>query len=193
MSNMYEMRVKVMNAPLLNLMRLKGLNSAADLSRVTGVCQASLGRMLNLKTAAFSTKGEVLKPVSVVAEYFNVLPECLFPDDNVYISLDQNTFSRQLSGEALARLSISTADPLQLVSHSQESKMVTIDTITETLNERERDMVKRRFEDGETFKEIAGIYNLSSIRVNQIITKATRKLKARATANNPLWAQFNDE
>ena len=81
-NNTYEVRVKVMNAPLLNLMRANGMNTASDLSKKTGVDQNSIGKMLNLKVGAFNSQGNAYAPVKVIADYFRVLPDCLFPEDN---------------------------------------------------------------------------------------------------------------
>ena len=45
----YELTLKIRNAPLLNVMREMGYNTAAELSRASGITQVTIGEMLNLK------------------------------------------------------------------------------------------------------------------------------------------------
>lgn len=189
MNKEYELRLKIMNGLLLELMKLKGLKTAADLSNACGVNQVQVGKMLNLKTSAYNKYGEIRPAVALVADYFAVIPEMIFPEDNIYNPMTSNEIIKHADKNDLLRLSGGESlSPEFLLEREQSEKLCSIDSITSSLSDREGLIIKMRFEDGSTYRHIGNAIGVSLERVRQIEFRAIRKMRKDSSKNKPEWS-----
>lgn len=87
----YEVQVRVKNNWLLTAMRRKGCETAADLSRLTGVNQGTIGDLLNLSTTFMLQNGEWKKSVLMISAALCCLPEELAPPQHIEDPLEKTT------------------------------------------------------------------------------------------------------
>ena len=93
----FNVTFKVRNNNLLSLMRMFGYETAADLSRASGVQQFDIGLYLNLKKAPLKSDGEYTVAVKNLASFFKVIEEDLFPKDFLDKALQKNQVEREYS------------------------------------------------------------------------------------------------
>ena len=93
----FNVTFKVRNNKLLSLMRMFGYETAADLSRASGVAQVNIGLYLNLKKAPLSPNNKFRPSVVKLAAFFKVLEEDLFPKDFLDKALQKNQVEREYS------------------------------------------------------------------------------------------------
>jgi RNA polymerase sigma factor (sigma-70 family) len=93
----FNVTFKVRNNKLLSLMRMFGYETAADLSRASGVAQVNIGLYLNLKKAPLSSNNKFRPSVVKLAAFFKVLEEDLFPKDFLDKALQKNQVEREYS------------------------------------------------------------------------------------------------
>lgn len=167
----YLVEVKVKNNNLALLMRDAGISSAAELAKKSDVSPGQVGDILNLKKAATNKDGSIRAPVQKIADFFNVLPEHLFPEECFCDPLHTNKAEFEASYLYMASVSNSIG------FEANE----TILNVIDTLNPREADVIRRRFgldgNDRETLDDIGRSYDISKERVRMIESKALRKLR----------------
>ena len=77
-----------------------------------------------------------------------------------------------------------------------ENQLAGLEMAIETLSPREQKMVKLYFEDEKTLQEIGKIFNLTMSRIQQIVTKAIRKLRTptrvKMIKNGPRYKDIQD-
>lgn len=93
----YEVQVRVKNNWLLTAMRRKGCETAADLSRLTGVNQGTIGDLLNLSTTFMLQNGEWKKSVLMISAALCCLPEELAPPQHIEDPLEKNNATFEAS------------------------------------------------------------------------------------------------
>ena len=177
----YNVQVKVRNNYLLQMMRERGYETAAELSRATGVSPSDIGDFLNLKEAAIGKYG-VRKPVFRICEILGCEPEDIFPKDHLYTPLQKNKAEVLLGLDDIKGL-VSPTHAESLTESLERSGA--INDAMEELTTRERSVLEMRHGfDGptKTLKEIANELGLSGTRIRDIEQKALRKLR------HPKWA-----
>ena len=190
----YVLQIKIKNAPMLNIMRAHGINTAAELHRASGVCQGSIGNLLNLKQAPINKSGRWSEPVLKIAEYLRVTPDMLFPEQHLTKALKRNTIEGEVTFEEMGQL-VSTAG-INYISESieNETRNERLDKLEEclgTLAAREREILEMRFGinrypgGGKTYEQIAQKFAVTRERVRQIEQKALRKLRMPHRMNAP--------
>ena len=172
----YELQIAVKNAPLLNLMRENGYETAADLSRACGISQKYIGDILNLKKPLFTKRGEVNIHAQKIADFFRVMPDMLYPENHHFEGLDKNKASVQIEAEQMFALThIVETDPEALLEHQQ---MIDVTTdVLDSLSSKEKDVLHKRFQEEMTYQQIASFYNVSNAWIQQIEQRAMRKLR----------------
>jgi len=175
----YLLTLKVQNAPLFKVMKNAGYETVAELSRACGVHQTAIGKIANLKMAAFLSDGITVRPVVlVVAKHLNVHFSQLFPVDHLMLTLEENTFKAEVTTDQLEQLTIGTTDPARLLEEMETiGRDVFGDIISAgQLTEREKRVLRMRIDENMTLGEIAKVFDVSRERARQIIKKALRKL-----------------
>jgi DNA-binding CsgD family transcriptional regulator len=179
----YLVTVKIQNNYLWQKMQLWGIETAAQLGRETGVNQVTVGKILNLKTPAYTKAGILFAGVQKLCNFFSCEVEDLFPQQHIEKSLPTNKMQVQADMDQLMpkHLLEGSKDPAELLSWDQESELVgEIYDILACLTQNEHKVINMRLGlDGEsyTLKETGEELGLSRERVRQIEAKAFRKLR----------------
>ena len=180
----YSVEIKIKNARVLRLMRLAGCNTAADLSKLSGVSQSTIGHIINLKTSPMSRLTGTWTPIVLkLADALNCMPDDMFSDHQRTSFLANNKRSIEMS-EA----------EVELLMDSREQAMLPDDAVFETeqrnaiaaildtaLSPRQSLVLKARLgfdQDGEkTLQELGETLGVGRERVRQIEIAALEKLK----------------
>ena len=173
----YRLELKVRNNYLLSLMDDRGIKTAAELHRLTGVEQSSIGAILNLKVTPFRKDGDLILSVSRLIDFFYCGVEDIFPPQHIEEALGQNKFEAELSKDELLTLSSPGLTTLQL----QDLK-IDLKKAKECLSDREREMIDMRFNRQMTYKEIGIAFDIGSERVRQIEQRSLRKIRGTVVA-----------
>lgn len=175
----YELQLKIKNAPLLNLMRASGYNTAAELSRACDVDQTRIGDLLNLKRPLY-TRNKIPETFQKIADFLCVHPEELVPPNHLHEPLTKNQVAKQVYSSQLQQLSTSaTQDPAHLLEFFEtESRDTFVDMIKDTsLTDREKRILTLYFQEEKTYKEIGNLIGVTAARIRIITHNALRKLR----------------
>ena len=180
MQNEYLIEIKVKNNVLYSLMEAKRISTAAELSRATSVAQSIIGKYLNLKMTALKQNGEPTNAAYLLAAFFNVDPEHLFPVNHYYESLEDNKGITSASFESINDLSIGDNNLLSnSVDFDNEELKKSVDDALLLIRPREAETLKLRFGIDcklHTLDEVGRILNVTRERVRQLEAKALKKL-----------------
>jgi RNA polymerase sigma factor (sigma-70 family) len=183
----YLLQIKIKNAPMMNMMRANGLDTGADLSRLSNVSEGEIGLYLNLKKVPIKKSGEWRISVLKIADSLRVLPDMLFPKQHITKALQTNQVEGQVSFEDIGHL-IDSCDVFvdrlseSITDEAREDALDMLDECLGTLAIREEKVLKRRFGIGIystplNLDEVAQNFSISRERVRQIEAKALRKLR----------------
>ena len=104
----YRIEVRVKNNILYKLMKGKGIETVAELSRLCGVSLPLLYNYMNLKKIPYSNEkqakeGEFKNSVLILAEYFEVTPYEMFPIQHLDKPLLTNKAESEMSFEEITQ------------------------------------------------------------------------------------------
>jgi RNA polymerase sigma factor (sigma-70 family) len=181
--NDYIVQVAVKNGPMLRAMRLAGFETAAELSRASGVGNTQIGKYLNLQVPPITKRGDWSASVLKIAKTLRALPEDLFPPQHVRAALPNNRAEFEASLDDLERLATRT-DLDEKIMLEQVTQTL-LDSL-ETLPPRSRRAVDIRYGltsgHPKTLSEVGKDLGVCTERAKQIIEAALRKLRlSRAT------------
>jgi len=183
----YEIQIAVKNAPLLNMMRENGYETAAELSRACGVSQNSIGGMLNLKNPLYTKHGQVNATAQKIADFFKVLPDMLYPEGQHFEGLNKNKASVQVEAEQMFALTnMAETDPEMLLEHDQ--MIAATNEMINGLTWRQQKVLKMRFVEEKTLEECSQELSVTRERIRQIEQKALRIM--RHPTNSEQLRQF---
>jgi len=165
-----------------------GIKSAAELSHKSGISQSQVGSLLNFKMSPRKRKnGEWRFATLRICKALNYTPEELFPT-----YLDYEILTNEISAFVEhAQLSGTTQKQLGPSEECEQTELCdTIDQVLDTLQERERIILKARIWEGRSLGEIGGMLNVSREAVRFIEAKALRKLRhpERLSKLEEAWA-----
>jgi DNA-directed RNA polymerase sigma subunit (sigma70/sigma32) len=146
----YLLQIKIKNAPMMNIMRLNGIESASELCRASGVSQGPIGDFLNLKEVPLMQTGEWKPSVLKLAEFLKVLPDMLFPEQHITKALKTNKLEGEVSVEDIGCLIDSSGvvtDQLgeAIASEAENDTLDKLESCLGTLATRERKVLEKRF------------------------------------------------
>ena len=177
----YSIEVKVKNNYLLTQMRSRGYKTASELSKDSGIHQAVIGKMLNLKVAPVNRYGRVKTPVKRLIDFLGVDVEDIFPPQNILNPLEVNQAKIELNlSEIMSSnfLENKTAEQLLISDQAKGQIYAAIDELKPKL----RKIIELRHGLGDcakehTFEEIGKCTNLSRGRAREGYAKAMRQLR----------------
>jgi RNA polymerase primary sigma factor len=188
----YLVQYKIKNNYLYQHMKRAGMKTAADLSRASGVCQASIGRYLNLKAPARLNNGKFSSPVLKISKALKTLPEDLFPPQHLDKPLETNIGESEINLEEVLLLhqAQNLRNPYNLLE--QKELKVLINKSLNKLPQAWSSVLRMRCGidcDKHTLKKCAESIGVSPERVRQIEAKALRRLRHPARSKNlkPFW------
>jgi len=204
----YRIEVKVKNNLLYKLMKKKGIESVAQLSRKSGVSLPQVYNYMNLKIIPYlnekhAKEGEFKNSVLELAKYLDVTPYEMFPVQHLDKPLLTNKAESEMSFEEITQYILPDGDkplledglyePEQLVF--KEDKHDAITNILKTLTKNEETALRMYYGlDGpeKSHQEIGKYLErdnplissepLTRERVRMIIAKALRKLRHKNRA-----------
>ena len=174
----YRVEMKVKNNLLASAMERKGIASAAELSRQSGIHQAYIGRYLNLQESIYDSRGEYRPHFMQLCEFFNLMPSELYPEAQMAYPLKSNKRVIEADAFELTRIESQACDPALLLE--AESRGDVADTLLGTLPPRSAKVVSMRLGlDGveHTYQQIGDELGVGLERVRQIYAASLRKLR----------------
>jgi len=175
-TNEYAVKVSVRNALILRQMKKLGIKSQTELAMISGLQQMTVSSLIRLLRAPKSKiTGDWTDAAFALSSALRVEPEELWTETQQGMALKKNSYQFDASEEQIQQLS-SDVNPYRLAFDSERSDYVK--KALSTLTPREEFVIRKRFFDGETLKEVGSkIGGVQQERVRQIEAKALRKLK----------------
>ena len=174
----YRVEIKVKNNLLASAMDRKGITSAAELSRQSGITYNQACRYLNLQESIYDYRWEYRPQFVQLCEFFNLMPSELYPEAQMSEPLKTNKKTIEANVNELVRLEADTLDPAKIIE--LDLKHDAVRSMLGSLTKREADVVSLRlgFEGEEhTWQQIGDVYGVSNERVRQVYGKALRKMR----------------
>lgn len=175
--------VTAKNARLLRAMEECGFETAAALSRASGVSQNDIGKLLALKMAP-KRDGEWRRCVLRLSETLRRLPEDLFPPAFVNTPLASNTVSRDIADTDMLALAFRSAPRIGDDPERDEDRRraaIALNHALAALPPKQAEILRLRFglTDGRarTLDEIAAQYGVCRQRIRQHEASALQRLK----------------
>ena len=173
----YLLTLKIQNNYLAKMMESRGIKSAAELQRLSGVSQSDIGKALNLKRPAYSSRG-LNATASSLCDFFMCEVGDIYPPEHLHNPLDQHIFKAEYAYQDNLLEGEGACPSLLLESNDAHGA---IEDMMGYLNERERKAIQMRhgMQDGveSTFRNIGGEFGVSSSRAMEIYNKALRKAR----------------
>ena len=170
--NEYLVKVTIRNNLILRQMKKLGIKTQTELAKLAGLPPATVGMLIGMKRRPLSKlSGEWLDTAFALSAALHVEPEDLWTEKQRGMALDSNTREVSMSEDAVMQLASGDRLERDVIT----SKLVA-DALT-TLKPRERDVIQRRFFDGDTLEEIGNSQGVTREVIRQVEAKALRKLK----------------
>ena len=202
----YRIEVKVKNNVLYKLMKRNGIETVAELARLSGVNIPAVYNYMNLKEIPYSNakqakEGEFKQSVLKLAEFLNVTPYEMFPVQHLDKPLLTNKAESELTFEEITQYILPGEDKPLLEDGLYEAEQILfedakqegVSNLLKTLSKNEEAIMRLFYgldESPKGVKEIArntermsphgvptGKKGISPVRVRQIIARAERKLR----------------
>lgn len=174
----YLLTLKIQNNYLAKMMESKGIKNAAELSRLSGVAQTDIGKILNLKKSAYTKFGVMYSAASSLCDFFMCEIGDIYPPEHLHNPLEQHIFKAEYAYQDNL-LEGDGACPSLLIESNEANGA--IEGIMKNLRERERRVVQMKHglgdEEESTFKEIGEEFGVSGGRAMQIYNHALRKVR----------------
>jgi RNA polymerase sigma factor (sigma-70 family) len=174
MSKDYYATLRIQQGRLKAAMQELGIETAAELSRRSGVTQGYIGQMLNFRLSPRADNGEWRAATLAICKALGSEPSELFPEH-----LDHEVATNRITS-FVEHAQLSGGETLQLgpVDECQQAEMEqTLDEVLGALTDRERSVFKARYGEGKTLEEAGRDQSISAERARQIAAKALRKLR----------------
>lgn len=181
----YRVDVRVRNNLLLSAIENAGFKTVAEFCRELKLNANTLGKLINLKESPLLQDGTFSATAQRILDRLGALPEDLWTQDQLFMSLESNKKTLTLDQTQLELLTYGHSDHTPVSLEEEVDKKKIQDAVTEvlsTLTPREKKFLELRFGlsgfDSElTLDEIGKIGDVSRERVRQVLIKALRKLK----------------
>jgi DNA-directed RNA polymerase specialized sigma24 family protein len=174
-NNEYAVKVTVRNALILRQMKRLGIKSQAELAERAGLHQMAVSKFITLSRAPKSKiTGDWIDDAFSLSSALGLEPEELWTETQQGMALKKNSYEFDASEGQIKQLS-SGEDPHRLLFDSERSDYVK--KALSTLTPREQFVIRKRFFDGDTLRQVGLQIGTQQERVRQIEAKALRKLK----------------
>lgn len=178
----YRINVKVRNARLLRAIEAAGYVTGGKFAAIVGISyQGWLIRYLNLSISPYDKEGNLRPSAVKLCVFLNKGPDELWSEEQL-APLITNKSERDVSVAQLSQLMYDResdiSNPELLIE--QKENIGELDTILETLNPREQEILRMHHGidcEPHTLSAIARKFNLSIERIRQIEAKALRKMR----------------
>jgi len=196
----YLLKLKILNNRIVELMRGKKIESVAELSRQTKICQSVLHKLINIKGSPLYKKRRECWNSSVLklGDFFGVLPEEMFNEQQLNEPFLTNEGERAIDIRATTNiLNHQEQQYLPDLIMEKEEEVKALHDMLDTITPKEKKIIEMRFglNDGaHTLKEVGQKFGVSSERARQQELKALRKLRTLYRNRNlPQSKEMNNE
>jgi len=170
----YYATLRIQQGRLKSAMQEFGVETVAELSRLTGATQSSIGRLLNFRESPRTRRGEWRSVTLQICKVLGYDPSELFPEH-----LDHEIPTNRIAS-FVERSQLSGRETMQLgpADECQQSEMrQTIDEVLGTLKERERSILKALFWEEKRVEEIADEQGVCRQMIRIVAERALRNLR----------------
>ncbi len=182
----YRVDLKVRNNLLLTAIEKAGYKNVSQFAKATGMRQAYLGNLLNLKISPLNKDGYFSGHAQRIAEFLGVLPEDLWSPEQLHFVLPTNKSHFNLSHkEMMLTLARQTGELLDAPEPDAElnnaDRKRVVGELLDSLPRHYAKVLRLRFgidtPDACTLEEIGSMMGSSRERIRQIEAGALRMLK----------------
>lgn len=186
MSNNFKitLSIKPKHGIIYSYMRENNL-TIKQLSKIIGVGSAWLGGVINFKIIPVKLDGESTQKL---LSYFGLQYSDLFPSESLKIISGEHQVSKEIPKDRLIQWTGEQFDELPTIEYREDNLLdQKIEEILNTLNPREKEIIKLRFglngSNKKTYDSIAKSFGVTRVRIRQIEQKAIRKLRHPSRSN----------
>lgn len=179
----YRLTVKVRNNRILTAIADVGGTQGAKWCAENGLSYVCVNNLINMTKSPIRTDGVLSETAEKLCNVLNKLPTDLWSNEQIY-PLERNFSEMEMDYAQLCEL-LPTAEQSYLPDFSeieQEQTKAMVNHALGTLPSKLSKVLRMRFEDDLTFKEIGEHFGVSVERVRQLEAKAMRLLRHPARA-----------
>jgi len=170
----YYATLRIQHGRLKSAMQDLGIESAAELSRRSGVSQQGVGELLNFRVSPRAKNGAWKKHTLAICAALGSEPIDLFPE-HLDHEIPTNEIASFVDHAQLSGASVRQLGPREECERGEMSR--TLDEVLGTLTDRERNVLKGRFWESKTLDEIASEQGVCRERIRMVEAKALRKMR----------------
>jgi len=173
----YNITLKVRNNLLLQAFKRKGETPGRVLAQKIGISYNILNDYITLKRSPLDSEGDYRDEMYKICEFLNMSPSSLWTDEQL-TPLDKSTVEVTASYEQLTAYLPRAGDGIASLENEETKRLV--DEMLDTLDDRCKHLIKRRFGiegDPATLNQIAEEFNICPQRVRAIEYKALHILR----------------
>jgi transcriptional regulator with XRE-family HTH domain len=189
----YAITIRVRNGRILSRMRGQGIETMAELSRLVGVGQTAIGKLVNMKELPYTKKGEWRETVWRIADVLQCDPEDLFNDQQRRAVIERNSAEIGMDAGQVAAVMGGNPEESSWAKIEAQRLLGCLDD-----NPRALAVVKGRAE-GATLEELGREYSVTPARIRQIEFQAHRKMQIAAARGEKaaeakmIWGDISNE
>ena len=179
----YRVTVKVRNNRLLKAIEESGGVTGQKWCDENGLRYGIVNNLINMTASPLSAKGTLSPEANRLCEVLNKLPEDLWSSEQLY-PLEKNFSEMEMDYSQISDLMIG-GQPAYIEDFTelqQEQTKKLLSDVLSTLTQREREIIRMRYEDEISYSDIAKHFEVTVPRIRQIEDKAMRKLRSPARA-----------
>lgn len=174
----YRLTVKIRNNRLLRAIESVGGTPGSKWCEANGLRYSRVNDLINMTSSPLAADGNLYPDAERLCEILDKLPEDLW--SNEQLRPFEKNFSEMEMDHAQVLALLPSEDrsylPDNSVFEAEQTKLL-ISKALDTLNGREREVIRLRYEEELTFEEIGKRFNVSYERIRQIEASALRKLR----------------
>jgi len=173
----YNITLKVRNNLLLQAFKRKDEAPGKVLAQKIGMSYTQLNDYITLKRSPLNSEGDYRDDVYKICEFLNMSPSSLWTDEQL-TPLDKSTVEVTASYEQLTAYLPRAGDVIASLENEETKQL--LDEMLDTLDDRYKRLIKRRFGiegDPATLNQIAEEFNVTQERARQMELKALRMLR----------------
>lgn len=178
----YRVKVTVRNNLLLSAIEAAGYKSQTAFAKSAGIDLTQLNALVGLRTPPIGEEGRFSPAANAVMEALGACPSDLWSDEQLTMKLKRNSGERAVEYDVINHLleahqeAMLLPDPEQLAMEAETKKVV--DSVLDTLTERETRILRSRFIDDEkTLKMLGEEEGVTGARIREIEQNAFRKIR----------------
>ena len=173
----YNITLKVRNNLLLQAFKRKDEAPGKVLAQKIGMSYTQLNDYITLKRSPLNSEGDYRDDVYKICEFLNMSPSSLWTDEQL-TPLDKSTVEVTASYEQLTAYLPRAGDGIASLENEETKQL--LDEMLDTLDDRYKRLIKRRFGiegDPATLNQIAEEFNVTQERARRMELKALRMLR----------------